>query len=97
MEDPKGGTNAFYSSREIWKAFGAENNIGLFIGNTVHEMSMEYWSAALDFADQVFFNYTVRSAPANSISVPVSPTDYYSTPYSGLPVTHTWTAPTLHY
>jgi hypothetical protein len=96
MEDPKGGTNAFNASREIWKAFGAENNIGLYIGNTVHEMSMEYWSAALDFADQAFFNYTVRSAPANSVSVPVSPTDYHSTPYRGLPVTHTWIAPTLH-
>ncbi len=96
-ENPESGTRCYFALKALYGAFGAQSKLGLFTGNTDHQMSMGYWSAALDFADQVFFNYKARSAAANAISMPVSPTDFDSTPFANYlrSPTHTWTAPTL--
>jgi hypothetical protein len=94
-ENPESDTNCFRALQQVWGAFGATNKVGLFTGNTNHQMSMGYWSAALDFADQILFKHSNRSPSANAISVPVSPTDYSSTPYTNLTMTKNWTIPNL--
>jgi hypothetical protein len=88
-------TQAYLAEKKIWQALGVPGKVGLYTTNQGHYMADAVWNAALDFADQVFFNYYVRTPAATAASVPEQPTDYNTPYWSNMPVTNTWNVPDL--